>query len=1840
MAASRMAHAGEMEPGQCARFYQERGLHSLCSVAQALSQFAESSVKRCKDKHLDEAVQALEAAARVLKTLSGDELLPLLHYIFTTQMACSSSSSFFLKLEKVLERISQDRPNLVAQHREPFLTRLLQSKEVFQLVELHTVCMCLEGSPSGRTYFAKNLQALLSKMSLTLSSVLHGEFAQSADYCHLSVKLCLQLFRELADSIGPLVWDSSCTPNLVESILESLLQIITDQNVSRDARLLAGTAVASLANTGPVVESAALAALNLVQHFETATGALQFGELHVSHPRHTTSDVGLLAVLRGLLTCGRGDLLTCRFCSSGQTTTLLECLFPAVACLCAQQTEPYYSFQVLCLWLQRIREHLTVLLRMQGASLLTGTSETASRVMNLLWTGAEMQVDGMTALVLCCFQHYLHIHHNECQLLAIREETMLQNLLQKITEISWQARSRYTVLCALLPFLGSKKVLALYPLLPSHLFCCLETNYLCPPAAETYRTFISLQKQEWVQVGIVDEGELGKLWAEIWIAPLSDALCSTECSLQNNAATYILPCTLRTFSDSSKFLAKQLCGSGIPHLRGWISLARAQKVVSGQMVKAEERMQLCLESADDGVRLDAMSLLCCGPRTNQPPSSHELQLLKKYLPYNMGCDNPGFRQQLQAVLRRVLERLRDGAMSALRKGRTEEETVAQAIDFTDWMFHLSISSLTPAANYQRRCSALITLCSVLETFTDRWSPQRKKGQPPHDVSILLNSAKQKGCWDFLSAGSMQALLGCMQDSTNELREMASDLLARFFLPASEELTVSLFELGQAFLCSPRVPMAESGALLMKTLLQRPNECLFLAEGVPLSALGLVTYLTMMLKDHYCCAQKNLLHAASKKPIHGVLSALRLCLLDVSSFSQAILQAHDSTCWRYLLQNLVSLLQEIASFILSTLHKSWRAEPSEVAAPSFQDMGKAVGALIAHGRGLDEIQEDLLISEEHSLIMTCCWVSLKEIGMFLGPLVEKLITAPTPILSDATVEASMATYHDIFMRCRHWGAVDGCSTGFTRLCSALLHHEDQKFREMPRRMMEQALLLAKSQNSLSVTRRAAGFPVLLQGILSAEGPQHPLLETCVLSLLTLAKEPLPSNWDQTRDLPQVSAVHALQTMLRSASLRSTLLCHAVPMMSLSVHSLCSPCWAMRNAALQLFTALTVGMLGLSRSDVDCSVPSTLHAGALLRRYPGLSDVLLEELQKATKTKEILHPSLHPILTLLAKLQPGGDSEARCFMKPLLYLRENPIYAVRVMAAHALVPVVQVMDYQALIVQLIKDLPHTKDGVSHNALHGRLQQIHALLSLALKENCISEDVRQEAAKQLLPFLWLLSPVQTCFLVRNAFLEVVCLLLPSCGEDFVSQVHETLCREMSVEEHLSQVGADAFHKARVQYICNEAISSFGHSSCKLVSQLLQAGDTNVLRWLIEKQIGDVPVPFGQFLKDILQDMLCKQLTMDSSRSLRLLLEGFVHLHRICPSLAVRHLSFTKTIQCAHSLLYLLESRKGGPQVRGHVLCTLSLLLVHSDLWKDLSVATRWFSALLACADPAISCEKLRLAAAEALHIAGGDLVRQALQTTTPGLTQLAVSAILCGVDLLQDEDRGVRDLVSRFAVSSLNDTAERSLHSDWAILGLLKLLRENFWSCEETFHSLLFRLPSYDLHAALSSLHDRSMTLYEEDEPNVFADPNFLCNLLCPLIQHLLSLMAQESSLCSVVQHWVASTAIPVKEQIERWHSWVNEQGSVSLLSIRASACPRVHSAVLGLLVRSQLLLKTHEMLLENGIQIAHLKVCPGSLTKELSQLKTELELHGISGFSNIVTNVRLCRKHFLSNGDSVS
>lgn len=111
---------------------------------------------------------------------------------------------------------------------------------------------------------------------------------------------------------------------------------------------------------------------------------------------------------------------------------------------------------------------------------------------------------------------------------------------------------------------------------------------------------------------------------------------------------------------------------------------------------------------------------------------------------------------------------------------------------------------------------------------------------------------------------------------------------------------------------------------------------------------------------------------------------------------------------------------------------------------------------------------------------------------------------------------------------------------------------------------------------------------------------PLLAKSMQTLLETAKTPLPENWDQTLDLPQVCrdrnkkehttdrhrhknrhghmfffplqvcAVHTLQALVRGSGLGAAVLQFAPAVAILSLTLLSSPCWAMRNAALQLYS----------------------------------------------------------------------------------------------------------------------------------------------------------------------------------------------------------------------------------------------------------------------------------------------------------------------------------------------------------------------------------------------------------------------------------------------------------------------------------------------------------------------------------------------------------------------------------------------------------------------------------------------------------------------------------------------
>lgn len=228
----------------------------------------------------------------------------------------------------------------------------------------------------------------------------------------------------------------------------------------------------------------------------------------------------------------------------------------------------------------------------------------------------------------------------------------------------------------------------LYPALPSHLLKCLSTNHLSPCASEVYKSLLQEQKRELItntsQEAPPTNQYLANQWAHRWQPPILEALTSALTLLQNNASIHLLPTTLRTFPGAFNILLSALDPSAPGHLHAWACVMSAQRATSGRSLWGAgsshvlQVLHLALCSLDDNVRLAALNLLCCSPKTKEAPSQLEYSALRDFIPLNLNCESSQFRQHLQTALRKFLVRIRDSCMASIKghnskKGLTEEE---------------------------------------------------------------------------------------------------------------------------------------------------------------------------------------------------------------------------------------------------------------------------------------------------------------------------------------------------------------------------------------------------------------------------------------------------------------------------------------------------------------------------------------------------------------------------------------------------------------------------------------------------------------------------------------------------------------------------------------------------------------------------------------------------------------------------------------------------------------------------------------------------------------------------------------------------------------------------------------------------------------------------------------------------------------------------------------------------------------------------------------------------------------------------------------------------------------
>ncbi|OWK60158.1 hypothetical protein RLOC_00008860 [Lonchura striata] len=575
----------------------------------------------------------------------------------------------------------------------------------------------------------------------------------------------------------------------------------------------------------------------------------------------------------------------------------------------------------------------------------------------------------------------------------------------------------------------------------------------------------------------------------------------------------------------------------------------------------------------------------------------------------------------------------------------------------------------------------------------------------------------------------------------------------------------------------------------------------------------------------------------------------------------------------------------------------------------------------------------------------------------------------------------------------------------------------------------------------------------------------------------------------------------------------------------------------------------------------------------------------------------------------------------------------------MAAKALVPAVPPPQRCRLLLQLARQLPAAPGEIrSHNAVHGHLLQMRALLGSATGARGLSAEALHPVTLQLEARGWLLTPAQRCPLVRAAFLQVLALLPTSFSPGFTQYIHDTISTELGslLQGGTSgcaelQVGSAVLHQTMAHFMCSEAARLADSERIAAVCSLLQQPNPDIqlgiLSWVTAGEGGtckEVENALGLTLLESLQSVLQER---RDKEFLRLYLEALLHLYRD-PSAWSQEASNKlqgSSRSCLEMLLHMVEAECPGPELLFQALCAASLLLAHQCGDEAVALVERWCAALEECSQSAWS-ELLRLAAARSLQLAGAGVVRRSLRAARPSLGPAALRLINMAIRLLQDEEREVRHEASGFA--SLLRQSPGELLQDGCIFvqdnvglqSLLELLLGEFGGHPETFNSLLQHIPILDLRSVVEELEaNKAASLYKEDEPNVFAEPAVLAQQLLPVLVQLLEKAPTGSPLHALALQWLEATGPGVLRDLQYCkRCW--SQGAAVRWGMKALGCARLHTALAVLLVRARLVARVLQVLGESATTMPGLGCGSQELEQELELVQGLLVQHGLAPVPN--------------------
>lgn len=577
---------------------------------------------------------------------------------------------------------------------------------------------------------------------------------------------------------------------------------------------------------------------------------------------------------------------------------------------------------------------------------------------------------------------------------------------------------------------------------------------------------------------LINCNEIGfDVWCDRWIKPLLNVDASewrtdfTRLKIIRN----LFERALKAKSEAAKYiLAQPEISIEIYLFVLWTMRRSGRKAYSPENYRAsaDENVLYAKVHPLDDIRILAFRILIECHKTSEKFSVEDLNEILAFFRYNCNSQNPAIRQQIMTTMKRAMFRLECGygvAKRAIRPGDVSELCITYRKFLRDMIEFCLDWCLFDGANFGRRSIGSTTLLTLIETWQKLL---------PDDRSIYSEKL-----WIRLQH--------TLADSYVVNKETAIDILAISWkcFPEEKTLIYSIDDLKRMTTTfRPYDTMTAAHYLIF---------CAF-SQSYFQNQYEAIIWCEKLLDEGIKLAKISLMQAARSNSLFGSLLCIRH-LFGRVDFAK-ISEPKDIENWRSFFERFIPKWRDVTNVVASVVNSS---APEGHLPANLNDE--------SHFVPMNDEPNGFQIKLTPQIILLCAWRSVRESSLLLGDIALRtpVITSNSPnglITVNSMLQISLHFQHLLAVT-KHRGAFEQTFVGFTNLCLKLWRSNEPELHSCPMRLVKKiAATIAGEKvddegdavfdlNELCWTRRSAGIPFMIQGIVATE------IQVCSSNALT-------------------------------------------------------------------------------------------------------------------------------------------------------------------------------------------------------------------------------------------------------------------------------------------------------------------------------------------------------------------------------------------------------------------------------------------------------------------------------------------------------------------------------------------------------------------------------------------------------------------------------------------------------------------------------------------------------------------------------------------------------------------